>query len=369
MDIPRGRGLPPARVQGETGLGIRRQLLPAILGAVGLLAGCSVVSHYPERNAHAMSAFRDLDLDAAAAAFQSNQTSLDAVCYRMDRATALHTAGAFADSNKAFAGAAEEIDELDGRALVSLRDVAASAATMVLNDKAEPYRGEPFERVHIHTFSVLNYLMLGERAEARVQMRKSYDTQNDEKRRHEEEYGAVRDLARREGVAYSEALEEALRQSGTGDALREVNVFLDAFAFYLASVVYELNGEYDNASDVARTDLLRLKPDSVAAKEQYARCARKAERDIPDDLSEYKETPLPSDDEGEVVVFFLCGLAPVKREVKYVRPLPTGRGATYNAIAFPRYESRHNPVSAASVRLGSRVVGPTEAPSTCTSPI
>ena len=88
----------------------------------------------------------------------------DEVLYALDRALLLRMAGDFQASNAAFEQAKELMDELSA---VSISEQARAAT---INDLQRSYAGEDYERVLVHVFSALNYLALGQPAEARVEV-------------------------------------------------------------------------------------------------------------------------------------------------------------------------------------------------------
>jgi hypothetical protein len=341
-----------------------RHTVQLVILAAAAMAGCSTLTEYPKRTAEAQAAFLSQDFGRAAELLQAQQEKnrLDALCYRLERATALQAAGRFADSNRVFEEAFGDARDFDSRALVSARDSAAAIGTLLVNEKAAPYRGEAFERVYIHTFSALNYLLLGDKTSARVEARRALNAQTQEKLHHEEEYAEARRQAAQFGAFADAALNTVKTEYPANPAVEQANVFLDAFSFYVATVIYEVQGEYANAADLARTDLLRLLPASRTAQEQYVRCLRKDGKPAPKEMKSPPDVRLPGKEQGEVIVFLLCGLSPKKEEVKIVLPIPTGGGGVaYAAMAFPKYEARENPVVCARASVGAQDLGRTEA--------
>ena len=322
-------------------------------------AGCSVVTDYPSRTRGAQAAFNNFDFDRAAGIYKDKQTSLDHLCYRLERGTAMHTAGSYDESNRLFEQAFQDVRDFDNRASVSVRDSTAFLGTLVINEKTVPYRGESFERVYIHTFSAMNYLLKGDTSGARVEIRRAYNRQTKERLAHQEEYDEAVKQSRSHGVSSSQALSLAQREYRTSGALKSVNIFQDAFSFYLSSLVYEVLGEYGEAVVDAKK-ILVLRPESRLARQQIARCAKKAPGLVSGGAKAYGDVAIPGPGQGEVVVLYACGLAPVKREMKISLPVPSGRGLTYNKVAFPVYRRRGSPVVAAEASVGGSSVGRTE---------
>jgi hypothetical protein len=96
----------------------------------------------------------------------AHEDGVDQVLYLFDRATALHHAGDFEESNKDF----HIVDKLTE--IKDYTSLAAEAATLVTNDKIIPYKGEDFEKVLISQYLAINYLMLHKYEDALVECRR-----------------------------------------------------------------------------------------------------------------------------------------------------------------------------------------------------
>ena len=64
------------------------------------------------------------------------------------------------------------LEEYEGRAVISLRNLAGDAGTYLLSRGALGYYGTGYERSLLHTFNAFNYMMLGDFTGAAVEMRK-----------------------------------------------------------------------------------------------------------------------------------------------------------------------------------------------------
>lgn len=99
------------------------------------------------------------------AAKEKNYGAKNALLYHLDRGMLLHLAGKWAESNGCFEQAKRLAKEL------FTKSVTNDAATFLTSDNVRPYAGEDFERAQVHLFGALNYLMLGQGAEALVEAR------------------------------------------------------------------------------------------------------------------------------------------------------------------------------------------------------
>lgn len=99
------------------------------------------------------------------AAKEKNYGGKNALLYHLDRGMLLHLSGKWSESNASFEEAKRLAKEL------YTKSVSNAAATFLTSDNARPYAGEDFERAQIPIFSAVNYLMLGQGTEALVEAR------------------------------------------------------------------------------------------------------------------------------------------------------------------------------------------------------
>lgn len=105
--------------------------------------------------------------DALKTLSEASVSSRDQLLLYLDRGLVAQAAGHYADSIIAFERALNLIDELD---YVSLRD---QSAALVTSDWATRYRGEYSERLWIHAFQMMNFLLLGYPESAAVEARRA----------------------------------------------------------------------------------------------------------------------------------------------------------------------------------------------------
>lgn len=105
--------------------------------------------------------------DALQTLSEASVSRRDQLLLYLDRGMVAQAAGRYADSVIAFERAITLIDELD---YVSIRDQSAAVLT---NDWATRYSGEYSERLWIHTFQMMNFLLLGIPEGAAVEARRA----------------------------------------------------------------------------------------------------------------------------------------------------------------------------------------------------
>lgn len=90
----------------------------------------------------------------------------DRLLYFLDKGLVAHLNEAYRESNWFFEQAIQRMEELDAIS------VTGTTAQWVLSGIGQPYGGEDFERVMVHYYMTLNYLLLGEFEEALVECRR-----------------------------------------------------------------------------------------------------------------------------------------------------------------------------------------------------
>lgn len=197
----------------------------AVLFLLPLFAACGGPSGEMRKAVNGMIAARSYD--AAQGRIEKEKESSygkkNQVLYYLDLGAVQHDAGKFKDSDQSFDKAERRIEEL------YTKSISRAAGTLILNDKTTEYAGERFERAMLNAYRALNYVYLGDREGALVEIRKLSRLLQE----YADVYGAKK-------TAYKD----------------------DAFAQFLSSLLYEDDGRPDDAR-IAREK-------SRKAYEQYA---------------------------------------------------------------------------------------------------
>jgi hypothetical protein len=151
------------------------------------------------------------DYEGARAEIEKSKTSeygeKNAVLYYLDRGLVLHDAAKYAESDRDLETAERRMEEL------FTKSVSRGAGTFLLNDNTTKYAGEVFERALLNAFRALDYVFLGKTDDALVEARKV--------------------------TAYLSRFSEFMQgRSGYRDS---------AFSQYLSAMLFEQNGDYDDA--------------------------------------------------------------------------------------------------------------------------
>ena len=315
----------------------------ATLCGLVLLAtgGCSVLRAYPKYMQEVQEAFDCGDHNRAAAVLtEMSPAARDKICHLCELGTVHHAAGNYEASNTAFLEAVELAEEFDERATVSMRDAGAFASALLLNDKTIPYRGSPFERVLMHTYLAINFLMQHDLEKARVEILRAYAKQKELREQREKQISKTKEQANKRKLNTNVIMDRLKTQyDDQRDLLKKAgNIYQNAFTYYLSAIVYELGDELDEAYiDVknvhasnpnflpARRDLLRFAK-KLGFASDYEKWREEFGSEIQDAIPE---------GHGDVVLLYQCGRSPVKKQIKLSIPIPVKNKVRMVSVAIP----------------------------------
>ncbi len=250
------------------------------------------------------------------------------VLYNLESGLLLHYAGDYELSSRHFLESEREMDDL------YTQSVSKGVGSMVLNDNLLPYEGEDFEKVYVNLFLALNYARLGKIEDALVEARKV-------------------DLK----------LNEYSRQYDGRNSYKQ-----DAFVRYIMGVLYEADGEVNDAFISYRSAYEGFKAyDTLFA----TRCPSYLKADLvrtagelgfQDELAEYEREfgikyAAPPRGVGTLLVVIYSGRGPMKEEVKLKVSIMDKDGTVHTFVAaVPKFHSRQNWVNTYNVSVSGKDV-------------
>ncbi|MEW5800756.1 MAG: hypothetical protein AB1847_01510 [bacterium] len=257
-----------------------------------------------------------------------------------------HVQGDYQASLESFKQALSKIRDYEERAVISARSVASQMLTLPLNDNAIPYYGYPFERILVNTYQAMNYLFLGNPEEARVEVRQADLRQTRELERHNKQISEYQKWGGSKGIdlgSYSQ-VQRVQKEMHDLSGRSALSSFQNAFTYYLSGIIYELNGEandayidYKKAHQLSprcasiQADLLRLSQ-KLGFREEYAEWASRFQ-----DLPQGELTRSSGSDSGaEMILFYEAGFISQKEQIKITLPIHK----TLFSIALPVYTSQ-----------------------------
>lgn len=303
---------------------VTMRLFAALL-ATFFLAGCaasSVFNPYPSQAEAFRQGINSPNTEVVLKDLDKRRQKADRMLYLMERGRISQLAGQFEPSKTDFSEVIAGFRAVDDRARISASAAGAAGSSLLTNDNAIPYRGYAYERVLVHQFQALNYLGLGDRDGAAVELRNAQLQQ----RQSEIEYAAELSKAQGEAVQNKVLLADFDNHFAGMDAVtgKLKNSFQNGYTFYMSAVIWEAMGEYNDAL-VDYKKALELSPENVALQQDVIRANGYFEGG--------KKAP-PG--EGAVVVLFEQGFVPAKRSINI--NIPTTDGGWFS-VAFPVYSS------------------------------
>ncbi len=313
-------------------------LLFETLWMLAVFSACASLEDYVTKAAPARSFIMAGDFASAASVFPDSEArGLNEVLVRMERGMILHDMGRYRESFEELEKAARRIRHYEERAVISASATLAQAGSLVVNEQVSPYEGEDFEKIMIHALNAVNFLMEGDLQSARVEVRRAYARQEELSSRHEK----ILDEARRDAGAgaWSESLGQA--DQAAYDAMRRkastvASAYHNTFASVVSALVYEMNGEPDEAyvdmkkaheaypgSTFIASELIRLSA-ALGFRDEHERWKRM--------FPSLEAAGAPG---VRVVVFFSHGLSPVKVPLNV--PIPLREGFVFASIPVYRF--------------------------------
>lgn len=337
-----------------------------IFAALLVMTGCaasSTFSNYPRKIQPLVTSLSNRTSIDLSKLLRSELNSKDLILYNMEHGRYAQLLGNIDVSMADFRASLEKIRVNEEKALISASAFTANVAATLINDNAIPYEGEGYERVLLHHYQALNYLMKKDLDGAGVEVRRANAEQNEALKRFEKELDWARDEARNRRIDNNSPRLEHTYAQMDEIAGRVKNSFQNAYTFYLSGFIYELL-QQPNDAYIDYKKALEIYPENRYLQKDVLRLAAKL--DMREELAELRlRFPAGSkrfiDEDGvgsgELLVLFEDGFVPQKQEIKI--PLPAGRGGLVT-IAFPIYQERWSAQTQLRIINNSELIGSTE---------
>ena len=332
-----------------------------------LLAACSAATTfrpYPHKIAPFQQQLTTATPPDFSKALKSERRGNDKILYNLEHGRVAQLFGQTDVSRDDFAVAIAAIRSNEQRALISAGQIGANLASFATNENALPYAGEGYERILLHHYQALNYLLEEDLSGAGVEFRWANREQQEALNRHAKELEKAEKEAQKKNVSNAAENSEFQRRYAQLDeaAGRLKNSFQNAYSFYLSGVVYELQGE-ENDAYIDYKKALEIYPENGYVQRDVLRLARRLQMD--DDLAALaKRFPALANTtgvatqsgEGEVILLYEEGFVPPREEIKIPFFLPGG----LVTLAFPYYRGPWRDYRSVEVLTGNALLGRTE---------
>lgn len=315
-----------------------------------LLVGCasaSIFVSYPAQMLPIKKQINSRQYSEAQEKLEAYRNDADNVLYMMERGRVAYLANDNSSSIDDFRQVIALVEAQQEKAKISLTDTAAQGSALLLNDNAIPYVAQGYERVFVHHYQALNYLFSNNIEAAQVEVRRANEEQNLALELHEDE---LADAEEEGGQMLSDNM-AAMESLSSMDsvAARVKNSFQNAYTFYVSGLIYETQGEYNDAY-IDYKKALEIFPNNQVLQDDVLRLA--AQLGMRDDYKVFKkrlnkEARKIDKDSGQLVVLFETGFVPAKLETH----IGIFVGNHVQKIAFPVYASQWRESSLLDVSL------------------
>lgn len=336
---------------------VRRTLTTGLLSLI--LGGCSASSMftpYPYLLQDTKNAVAAGDYGTAMSELEEYRSDSDALLFMMERGRVAQLAGDYETSIEDFKVSMRGFSQAEERATISASRSLQAGGSLLSNEKAIDYDGEGYEKVMVHQFQAMNYLFLQDRSAALVEVRRANEQQGVLMREYEDELeGLSSDQSRAGGNAGKISSAYAAMNNVT----RHVkNSFQNAYTFYVSGLIYEANGDLNDAY-IDYKKALEIFPENQYVQQDVLRLAEALQ--MRDDLAHYKKlysqnVIKPESRDGSVVVLYEQGFAPVKTEIR----IGLFVLSSIQHITFPIYAEPWRPTEPLHARSGEVRLGESE---------
>lgn len=303
-----------------------------IICSAGLLTACassSVFNPYPGQANKYREAVANNTITETSEKLSSKSKDADALLYLSERGRLNQLNKDYKSSKTDFEKVIGIYDDLEARANISASSIAANASTMLTNDNAIPYEGFGYERIFAHQFQAFNYMALGDLEGANVELRRASEEQRTLEVAHEKEINQAETDASSNKIE-SKDWEGSPELSGMNKLTAGVkNSFQNAYTFYMSAVLWEAQGDYNNAL-IDYKKALEINPNN---------------HQITEDISRVDKGQHISPNESSLVVLFEDGWVPAKQSFNLSIPYFSATDVTYLSLAFPYYSSHQWPTA------------------------
>jgi len=227
-------------------------------------------------------------------------------------------------------------------------------ARLMLNDAVIDYHATITDAVMINTYKSLDYMILGQFADARVELNRAVDRQRRAKETYAELIGkqkeAISEKAKEESSSYNvnrtianPQLAKLIRGQYPGlYTFQAYPDFINPFTTYLAGLFFMIEGDYNKAYSLLR-EVHGMMPENKTVK------------------SDFEMVKARHIDKQYVWIIYENGLSPIKKEFRVDIPLFIASDhISYTGIALPRMEMRSQATVDLMLSDNGKAVGKTE---------
>lgn len=300
---------------------MKNKTLKTLLISIFLITGCVTVADYNFSNINQAIAVNDFDTVYSELENPNGlmYTARDSVLEKLDKGVISHYAGQYERSNQELSDAEMLMEKFKA---VS---VTQTIGAFMENDTVMDYSGDPYEDIYTNIFMALNYMQLGKKDDAFVEIRRM----DNKLKALSVEYR--KQIAKRK---------QELQKNSKSVPEDSVKFHNSALARYLSMLMYRSEGDYSNAE----IDYKYIKQAFQLQSDIY-------NFNVPECIkNDYKKTA-----DARLNVISFSGRAPVKREEQ----IPLFAEDTFYRVSLPVMEPRETSISGARITAINAETGET----------
>ncbi|QYJ76013.1 hypothetical protein K0H79_03230 [Shewanella sp. FJAT-52076] len=302
----------------------------AVLITALFLGGCAMggfFMSYPAQMTQVKQALSGPTPLSPLAQLSTELSGKDGLLYAQEAGRVAQVGGDFKASQDYYRSAIATYAKFDDQATVSLSNLGANAGSLVLNDNVIPYRGPGFERVMVHQYQALNYLMQNDFEGALVEVRRANELQALEQKRYEKSKESVKAMAN--GTVDSE-INRLEQQAGT-----VTSSFLNAYSYYTTGLIHELLGE-ENDAFIDYRKAAQIFPGNPYLEQDLVRLAKKLAMPQYEEFKDrFGEAILPGQQDGQLVLLLERDFVLAKQPLT----VPFTISGNWQTVSLPTYGS------------------------------
>ncbi|ACA85258.1 COG3014 family protein [Shewanella woodyi] len=305
------------------------------------LTGCafnSIFINYPSQIAPVKAQINSNDPIKGADEVADNISGADGLLYAQEAGRVAQIAGDFEASKAYYQQAVAAYLEFDDKATLSASDLGATASSLFINDNVIPYRGPGYERVMLHQYQALNYLLSGDKEGALVEVRRSNNLQSSEQRRYQKSNESVQAIAN--GTIDAEV-------NKLGQAAGSVtSSFLNAYSYYITGVLHEILGEPNDAF-IDYRKAAQIAPNNPYVQKDLVRLAKQLSMPQADEFEKrWGKAAKPKKGEGEVIILVERGFVDEKQSLT----VPFRVHGSWQTASLATYPFNSRPVAKGQIK-------------------
>jgi|TARA_R110002033_G_scaffold9971_1_gene32651 hypothetical protein len=304
----------------------KRGLIKILLNSIFVFSfyGCAVISGYED----SLNSF-DSNLESKNCDYTQIEEKIkdddDPILWGIQGGSLARNCFAYKKSNGFFDEAEEKYKQTVDKDSI-LNNTLESSKSILINNNANEYEGNTYEKVMVNTYKALNYTSLHDNVNARIEFNRALDRQRRAKDYFKSEIQKKEANFEKEN---KEAENTVYKQyAGLLNDFKAYPDFINPFTTYMAGVYFLLEGDSVKARDLLK-ESMEMQPENGQIKSDY-------------ELSnKYLASSLKNSKEKYAWIIYENGQGMIKDEIRIDIPLFIfTRNVIYTGIALPKIVER-----------------------------